>query len=427
MVYDPEVNIVDEVRNTLSPYGLNVVPTSKHIGGRRGIIALEVSAVVDIKWNGSVIPKGTVSYVGAYTKETGMLGNKELSPEKLVESGVPYTKKSLMDIVSLSLKNLFPENSLKEQKLLPLLQVCMDEASKGLPSSRASVDYSADISNKDLSVISKDFGEILAALYMLGKLGGGNAYTVVFPNANQKLVDFNICAHGTVLQRISVKSGLGGPPSIQSIAEKVQRLKGNTKAINEIGADDDIINVLGIMTDPDIKGVPNKTLFVGSIVCPQAYKFVQDWLGLGELTLDSIEAKLNELYLKPWELEQTQTGKDAIVKDFSTKYAEFVSNNGGNTAKNAVGIVFNRSRKVRYGVITSPMGYNICKILNSNQKYTSVLNNIIHTLQVLQVYVDVTKSGLSFRTAVFSESDFEFECNATAVLPNNRGFSFRMK
>ena len=195
---------------------------------------LQLTATKDIKFelpaSGGktrkyLVPKGTVTpYINATTAATGKtFKTKELSPDGFGLAGKTFnSKQALIKATAASVDERYGD---KPEVAVPLKAILQDAAiAKG-----AMIDLSDALvfGTSDLATISKDYGEILAAIWSFDNL---DFERVEFPVAsNHKLIDFYGLrkakgGRGFDETPVSVKSGpTGGKVNIKNIVDALKR------------------------------------------------------------------------------------------------------------------------------------------------------------------------------------------------------------
>lgn len=445
--WQPFSSVADAVNDMIEKLGtenFSVKKADKQIAGSgaKNLIAYLVRCVkedgfsVDGKYT---IPYNTTAYVGIYNKEAGILTKKALSPTNLIDCGISYNQRSLYNSVKKKLSDTFAtqqNTEIERTVLYPFLIGCLDCACTGT----VSKDYTTNfpkISDTDKNLIGQDLGEILVALNEFNN-SNSSTVSVVFPKGNQELVDLEVYDSDALLKRISVKYKDGAPPSIKTLADKLSLNDSNvvqTGISKELS--DSFMKFKKILEKMhrnvyNDKTWPDRILEVLKIVDTEKYNAIKNIFRFTDMTQAGINktfAKLNSEYSK-----SSGERKQKIQESFLIRYNKFVELIKRGIATNVLSteeaiekILYNDSHKDKCGIITSPLGYHIMDILNSDESFITELNNVIRSYDVLQTYVKLTSSGVSFRPTKFKDGTFVLMYNGIASSPSNRGFGFKMK
>jgi len=371
-------------------YGIDVLDTSKSISGSFETYLLKMR-----DGNESIDPGTELLWVnnitGTNTSSDKKFGGKELTPEDLGFAGSRMNANEILSILQNSLQEKYPDHA------EALLNIAKLSTTKSNTISLANIDLSV-FTTSDLATISKNYGEVLAAIWSHSNMGFANAY---FPKAsNAALIDF----YGERLNidyPISVKSGGGGKVTIQNIIDalddKIREGKVNPaeqksyivfKTVNENNAKNGIIKLHSYFdTGPlqslsKISGISREDMSQDAIA---------DWL-------NSFENKED--------LKQVLAPFHATMK---TKLTD---------------AIWERDDRVRY--VVSPLGEWIWKYLNMNEEIQQSLQDLARKLSVIQVNIDVKNRAMLFQKTSFKKANFEFGWAGYAA-GNKLGFKMSLK
>ena len=320
------------------------------------------------------IPVGTSIYwvnSGQSNKsnEKILFANKDLSPAKLNLAGKTFDKDSLIKATITELK----------QKYEPDIVNQMIELVNAANSTSLDIPVTTTFSSKYLTIISADFGEILAAIWVMRNL---NFKSVIFPSAsNAPLVDFYGIRLG-VNYPISVKSGGGGKVSISHLQNVIyKRQKTSSLDISQEIA----YPIFNIVSSYKVK---ESIIELHKFYKTNAIKKLCDIMGISmsQLTLAEI---------KKWTDEKTNSELSTLLEPFWN----VLRTNLNDATKNS-------SDKLK--MIVSPLGEFIWKMFNGIPEIKQSLVNIAQKINMLQINVDVTSKSLKFKSNYFKNSDFEF-------------------
>lgn len=339
---------------------------------------------------------GDKIYLVVAVSSKGVLKTKQLVPDKLGFAGEQVSKTSFLATVTKGIeKSDVPDN------IKAFLYELMDASGK---SSGQIVSKHIDaISDTDIKIIAKDFGEISGAWWFMTQFNK-KVTAISYPvESNAALVDYY--AHvGKTKIAVSAKANEGAPPSINAISDILRTMKyteppkeASRKAVIAI-SDNSVVN--GIVE-------ASKNLSHPGYVWLKKNLFKNK-----DFTAEDCETALAG-YKTPAE----------ILKQLEPFYKLIGRSGSADIAKRIVD-----TKAKRWGLIISPLGYSLVDILNKNETYLSVLNDAANTILVSQIYVKINKTGktVSYNVKEFSTSAFKFEYNANAGQPGLKKISFKM-
>lgn len=380
---------VQKLLNSITP--CKVVDSKTSISGtyetKEIVLGKKIAGVADTD-------KGDTINLVVANSSRGLLKTKQLTPEQFKIVGKKIAKNSYVsEMVEKIKEKKLPTNI--ENVLLSML-----EASK--TNSNKITDEVKTLTDTDLNIIAKDFGEIISANWFMNHYEK-SVNKIEFPTiSNLKLVDFFAYKPNGAKIAVSVKSGDGAPPSIDSVAEILKdvkytdRKKQNAKkAIIEISDNSVVEGIVQANKELGTKGYLwiKKNMMNGrdfnAADCEAAMKQFSDY-------------EEAQKFLKPF--------YELISRSASDKIAERI---------------FATNSK-RSGMIISPLGYSLVDEMNTNKDYLGVLNEAAQSLNVTQVYVKVFKSSTRIEYTVkgYSDSMFKFSYNANAGNPGLKKISF---
>ena len=304
--------------------------------------------------------------VGLNTTTGKLFNTKSLTPDKLGLGGIVVNYKPIID----NLSSVYEEHI--SQPLIGLLEssnTCSDKIPINL----------LPFNVKDLSTISKDYGEILSSIWVKKRF---NFEYIEFPTkSNEKMIDFYGVRYG-IKYPISVKSGNGSKVNLQNIldimlsqSKDVSTVENEIslkviKIVNDLSVKESIIflhkefNTKGINKLAKIMNVP-----VADINLQSVTNFIEND------SITNLKTILTPLY----------ESMNTYIKD-STWYKT--------------------DDKLRF--VLSPLGENIWRVLNDNKEMKDSLCRVARKVTLLQINVDVHKDKIVFKHNKFKDSMFEF-------------------
>jgi len=342
---------------------------------------------------GSNVPYGTMipyvnNYIGASKAGALLFNNKDLSPDNLGFAGQTVTHTSLIR----QLKDVLYKRY--DTEIADQLMDLAHAASKGDNNPSVNVSFSS----KDLAKVSADYGELLSALWAMKKLNFKQSF---FPTAsNEPLIDIYGIRFG-VHYPISVKSGGGGKVTIQNIINAIENRADRASQV-------------------DLRKEPSLQIFKMVNELPMKEQMIQ----LHKYRNTAAIRKLSEI-----------TG--ILVEDMDlAAIKKFTDDNTNDQLIELLDpfwkvLKMNLTEGVKRGqdklrLIVSPLGESIWKVLNDDKEIKESLTRVARQVTLIQVNVDVRKTGMTFKSNYFRDAEFEFGWAGYAA-GNKLGFKMKVK
>jgi hypothetical protein len=321
--------------------------------------------------------KGSRSRAGANTNV--IFTNKELAPTALGLGDKKLNKKQIISALQSNLKYDKETNNF----LLGLAQTVNAKGSN----------FEVNIPEKfvsELNVVSKDYGELLSAIWVLNNVPGISS--IVFPkSSNAALVDF-YANEGTTPHPYSIKSEGGSKVTIGNILNGIKdmfddpeagKLVKNSFNKQELKYIDMLNTIIDLpMRSGMIEG--HKLLNTDGInALAQA---------MNMSTQDVTNETINE-WLK------TKTGKQ-----IKQKLEKFYAAVGSRPLDKMF-----ESERDKNRLVIGPLGESLKRILNKNEAAVNTLIKMANLLKTTQVNISISPKKISFSIAKFSESKFKFD------------------
>lgn len=339
---------------------------------------------------------GDKIYLVVAVSSKGVLKTKQLTPDALGFGGTKTKKTSFVSAVKSAVKaSTAPDN-------IKAFMIELLEAS-GKASNIINSKHIEAISDSDITIVAKDFGEITGAWWYMNQFNK-KADSISYPEeSNAPLVDYY--AHeGKKQIAISAKANEGAPPSIEAIAAVLRDMK--YQDAKKEGARKAVI---AIADNSTVDGI----VMAGKNLPSKGYKWLKKNLFKGnDFTAAECETVLAG-YKSP----------AAVLAELAPFYEEI----GRSASAEITKRIFDTKAK-RYGLIISPLGYSLVDELNNNEVYLSVLNDAAKTIVVSQIYIKINKGNktVDYTLKEFAASAFKFEYNANAGQPSLKKISFKL-
>lgn len=325
------------------------------------------------------------------------IGNKVLTPDGLGLGGKTVSKRDYIKTVNAAIDGC----KLVAPHVKEFLKLFV---SKSNNTNTVFAKAVKDISDKDLAIIAKDFGEIAGAWWFLNNYDK-DIVSIEFPaRSNEPLVDYyGVYSNGLKIG-VSAKAGGGAAPSISSVWNMIGKKtfsNTNDKKVHKfIGA---IVNNSGTEGIVQAAKVMSNTLYnmVGNLIDKNSY------------TADDIEKWFKKF-------NDPKAAHEHLTEEFYQKI--------GKSAKlSTFEEIWKVSSKKRNGAILSPLAYALVDEVNSDSKNTDFLTDIVRTNNIEQLYVYLTKTSLKYELKGFKNSNFIFEYHSNAANPGGNKIGFKLK
>ena len=219
------------------------------------------------------------------------IGNKVLTPDGLGLSGKTIKKEYYLSTVKLAINNC--------NTISPIIKDILNELLiKSINTSSTLTLNIKSISEKDVNIIGKDFGEVTGAWWFLNNYDT-DVNAIEFPaRSNEPLIDYYAIRKNGLKIKVSAKSNAGAAPALNPVDKAISMIKLNSNEI-EIAK---FINA--IVTNTGVESIVVASKLYSSV----AYKEVQRIIGVNNITVEEIESYLLK-YTDPKELHQYLTSK----------------------------------------------------------------------------------------------------------------------
>ena len=340
--------------------------------------------------------KGDKIYFILAVSSKGVLKTKQLTPDSFGFGGKKITKTTFLNSVKTAIKaSTAPEN------IKGFLTELVTVSSAAEP--KVSDKYIGSISDPDINIIAKDFGELSGAVWFMNQFNK-KVDSISYPTeSNAALVDYY--AHiGKNKIAVSAKANEGAPPSINAIADI---LRPNSYQI--VPKENARKAIIAISDNSTVDGIVEAAK---DLKHPGYIWLKKNFFNNKDFTAADCEKTLAGYKSHKACLEELQPFYDLIGRSGSEAIAKRI---------------FDTKAK-RWGLIISPLGYSLVDTLNQNEVYLSVLNDAANSIVVSQIYIKINKSQrtVNYNVKEFSSSAFKFEYNANAGQPGLKKISFKM-
>jgi hypothetical protein len=325
------------------------------------------------------------------------IGNKVLTPDGLGLGGKTVSKREYVSKIDKAIDGC----TLVAPHVKEFLKLFVD---KSKTTSTTFAKAIKNISDKDMAIIAKDFGEIAGAWWFLNNYDN-DIVSIEFPaRSNEPLVDYYGVYNSGLKIGVSAKAGGGAAPSISSVWNMIGKKtfkEANDKKVHDfIGA---------IVNNSGTEGIVQ----AAKVMKSRLYDIVGNIIGKTNYTADDIEKWLKKF-------PDAKTAHDTLTKYFYNKI--------GKSAKlTTFEEIWKVSSKKKNGTILSPMAYALIDEVNANKKNTEFLTDIVRTNNIEQLYVHLSTTSLKYELKGFKDSNFVFEYHSNAANPGGNKIGFKLK
>ena len=299
-----------------------------------------------------------------------LFATKELSPDilKVTDNDKLYSVEELISNVSSSIKDKYNQDI--SSQLINLLEYSKEK------SLQINISDKLKFTNDDLIVISKDYGEMLSAIWLMQNLNFSKVYFQ--KNSNEKLIDF-YAKKVSICYPISVKSGNGGKVLLQNIIDAINKRKKSSKINNKSEVS---LKIIKIVNDNSAK------LQMIKLHQYLQTKMIKDL----SIILNEPENKITLDSVKKWTKDKTIQELKDILNEWWNNYS----------------IPRKLEVKDKERLILAPLGKAIKFILNNDVKLKESLTSLAKQISLLQINIDIKQDKIIFKKSFFKDSKFEF-------------------
>lgn len=341
---------------------------------------------------------GDKIYIVNAVSARGELRPKELTPERIgIATGNEISRSEFKKKVLVGIDKLKVSLPIKE-----FMKDLMDSAEDR--SGKIRSEFLEQISDSDINVIAKDFGEVSGAWWYLN-IHDPAATGIIYPTlSNLRLVDYYATYDNKPNLAISAKAGKGAPPSIDAIADVLESTKYVDKKKN-IAKNLIIAIKNNSVLDGIIKG--------SAEVKTPGWNILVKMLNTSNITPASIETALSKYKFA-----------EDLLKDLNPLYQAM-----GRAASIDIANRIFGNRAKRNGLILSPLAYHLVDEMNKDKVYAAVLNEATKQIDVSQLYINIFKTQklVKYHVHEFKDINFKFEYNGNAGMPGLKKISFKAK
>ena len=326
--------------------------------------------------------------------------NKALTPDGLGLGGKIIKKNEYISMVTAAIENC-------KSVQLPVKDILKDILVKSDKKHLTSLNETIkNISDKDVAVIGKDFGELSGAWWFINNYDPKLSFIEFPARSNEPLVDYYVGYPNGIKLRVSAKAEAGAAPALNPIWEQIKNKnfmgdEGKVKMFIE-----KIVNNNGL----------ESIILASKHFNSTAYSLVGSLIGKNNnYTSEDIEEWLKDY-------------KDAkALNDILT--TKLYSKINKSAKIDTIQKILNERGARRCGIILSPMAYNLVDEVNADKNYKQFLTQICRSLNVEQLYINLRKNAhsMAYNLKGFKDSEFIFEYHSNAGNPGGNKIGFKME
>lgn len=261
------------------------------------------------------------------------------------------------------------------------------------------------ISDKDLKIIAKDFGELAGAWWFLNNYDSKLSFVEFPARSNEPLVDYYVGYPNGIKLKVSAKADKGAAPALNAIWDTI-------KDKNFSGDDGKVHGFIStIVNNNGLESIILASKHFNST----GYQIMSTILNKKNFTSDDVEE-----YLKGY--------KDGRAL-YNILNAKLYSRIGRSVPAENIQKILNDATSRKSGIILSPMAYNLVDEVNKDKKYKGFLTQACKAMNVEQLYVNLKQSSqaLNYNLKGFKDSEFVFEYHSNAGNPGGNKIGFKME
>lgn len=326
------------------------------------------------------------------------LPNKALTPDGLGLGGKKISKTDYIRTVTAAITGC-------KTAPLPVKTFLKEFLDKSIKTDNTLTPAIKSISDKDVAIIAKDFGELAGAWWFLNNYDSKLSFVEFPARSNEPLVDYYVGYPNGIKLKVSAKADKGAAPALNAIWDTI-------KDKNFTGTDKQVHTFIStIVNNNGLESIILASKHFGS----KAYAEVGTLIGKKTYTSQDIE---------DW-LKDYKDGK-ALFNILNQKV--FSKINRTVPADN-IQKILNEKGARRCGIILSPMAYSLVDEVNANKTYKTFLTQACKAMNVEQLYVNLKSNAqtLNYKLKGFKDSEFVFEYHSNAGNPGGNKIGFKME
>lgn len=360
------------------------------------------------------------------------LNSKEYTPDKLKLQGVQH--KTVLELITKTKMNFgMVYKDEKYENIIEYAVHCMEIISKH-PGQKArsetiTLGRTFLLPENELKILSKNFGEVLAALYVM-KVETG-IKEVSFPSdISQQLYDFSGTTTDGLQILYSVKAGGGSSTSLDNINFIIKTLPPTNKLLTTYKKEIEVIRTIINNKEKQHTTITSIEGFFNNVLSNKQRLIVAE---LNKVTPKTPVINLSQESLNKWFINmKKEISVTKFIKVMDIIYTNILGDFGAppRTQNDVLEFMYNlpNATSFKNGYLYYPMGSYIVRYLNETGNYKKVLSSLLNLgNNVNQVEVNCYNGNIQIKYSEFKGSKFRFSYNGMSKKPDNRPLGFKME
>jgi len=330
------------------------------------------------------------------------LPNKALTPDGLGVGGKKILKENYISTVTDAITGC-------KTAPLPVKNFLKEFLDKSIKTNNKLTPTIKSISDKDVAIIAKDFGELAGAWWFLNNYDSELSFVEFPARSNEPLVDYYVGYPNGIKLKVSAKADKGAAPALNPIWDtmKDKKFTGTDKQVHTF--------ISTIVNNNGLESIILASKHFGS----KAYAEVGNLIGKKSYTSQAYTSQDIEDWLKDYKDGKalfTKLNQNVFAKINRTVPAEKIQK------------ILNEKGARRCGIILSPMAYSLVDEVNQDEIYTNFLTTACKSMNVEQLYVTIKPNSqtLNYTLKGFKDNKFIFEYHSNSANPGANKIGFKM-
>ena len=298
----------------------------------------------------------------------------------------------------------------------------IDKVELIIPYSKQIIELKNSLYQKDINIIGKNFGEVLAMRWCLSRKKYYNYVGFNFPvAANEPLVDAYIFTKNTnersVKNKLSVKYKTGAAASIASLSPNINESDFDNQPHLKVKAI--------ILKNFDSDKYKSKESGTSSDKFLKTYYLLNSNNKIIDNKKFSSTKELNEFIENLLKTEKTDKHKINKFNKTFNNFFKFINHYPSDNSIKSI-LLRQHNSSQYFNLICGPLANYLVDILNNDNDFTHILNFYGKKNQIDQIYVNFDSNSISFKSKEFADNEFKFSYNGSAISANRSNIKFEM-
>jgi hypothetical protein len=352
--------------------------------------------------------------------------SKEFLPKKLGLEGIKF--KSTSELISATINGI---SSVYGDSVYAEIKSYLSDILSKLSGTNVSINESFsknyklsrryNISDGDVKILSKNFGEVLGGIYTITH--NKKAQYVQFPSDdNQGLFDYLMVDDKDRTTYISVKSAGGSSTSLSNINFVLNNFSNNRIFTNNKNEVETIRSLMNNQKEGKTT-LTNIENFYKTVLNTEESQILASINKISKYKAKNLSQ--SELSLWFQSMKKTSS-KEVFINTMKDIYSKVLGGSGASDSSLSEIYDLTSSDPVQNGYLYYPMGSYIVKYLNTNKKYVDILNYILNFASYIHQFdANLSQDSFNIKIHTFDKNEFRFSYNGMAKKPANRPIGFK--